>query len=71
MADDLARLRGVRSLVIDGELVACDDAGLPDFTRCTFTRTIAVFQTFDLLHHNEREQPCGYECQTRCTGVQS
>jgi bifunctional non-homologous end joining protein LigD len=31
MADALARLPGVRSLVIDGELVACDDAGLPNF----------------------------------------
>jgi ATP-dependent DNA ligase len=27
MIDALARLPGVRSLVIDGELVACDDKG--------------------------------------------
>jgi hypothetical protein len=42
MTDALACLPGVRSLVIDGELVACNDAGLPTFTRCTFTRTIAA-----------------------------
>jgi bifunctional non-homologous end joining protein LigD len=29
MIDALARLKRVRSLVIDGEIVACDDAGLP------------------------------------------
>jgi ATP-dependent DNA ligase len=31
MADAIARLASVRSLVIDGELVACDNAGLRDF----------------------------------------
>jgi hypothetical protein len=31
MVDALARLKGVRSFVIDGELVACNNAGLPDF----------------------------------------
>jgi hypothetical protein len=31
MIDAIAHLKGVRSLVIDGELVACDDAGLQDF----------------------------------------
>jgi ATP-dependent DNA ligase len=32
MIDALAYLKGVRSLVIDGELVACNDAGVPDFS---------------------------------------
>jgi ATP-dependent DNA ligase len=31
MVDALARLKGARSLIIDGELVACDAASLPDF----------------------------------------
>jgi ATP-dependent DNA ligase len=36
MVDALACLKGVHSLVIDGELVACNDAGLPDFYRLHF-----------------------------------
>jgi ATP-dependent DNA ligase len=28
-------LRGVSSIVIDGELVACDDRGMPDFLALT------------------------------------
>jgi hypothetical protein len=36
MVDALARLAGVRSLIIDGKLVACDAAGLPDFYRLHF-----------------------------------
>jgi bifunctional non-homologous end joining protein LigD len=31
MTDALARLRGVSSCIIDGELVACDGAGVPHF----------------------------------------
>src|SRR5215471_15277572 len=38
MVDALACLKGVRSLVIDGELVACDGDGLPDFYRLHFHR---------------------------------
>ena len=38
MVDALACLKGVRSLVIDGELVACDDKGLPNFYRLHFHR---------------------------------
>jgi hypothetical protein len=38
MVDALSCLKGVRSLVIDGELVACDDKGLPDFYRLHFRR---------------------------------
>jgi ATP-dependent DNA ligase len=52
MVDDLARLKGVRSL--DGELVACDDAGPPDFYRLYFHRhdhDLCVW-VFDLLHDN-------------------
>jgi ATP-dependent DNA ligase len=37
MIDTLARLRGVRSFVLDGELVACDHNGLPDFYVLQFT----------------------------------
>jgi hypothetical protein len=35
----LARLKCVRSFVIDGELVACNNAGLPDFYRLGGGRT--------------------------------
>src|SRR5215831_12836214 len=38
MVDALARLKGVRSLVIDGELVPCDADGLPVFHRLHFHR---------------------------------
>jgi bifunctional non-homologous end joining protein LigD len=38
MVDALACLRGVRSLIIDGELVACDGDGLPNFYRLQFHR---------------------------------
>src|SRR5215470_17306443 len=38
MVDALARLKCVRSLVIDGELVARNNAGLPDFYRLHFHR---------------------------------
>jgi hypothetical protein len=31
MVDTLARLKGVRSLIIDGEPVACDGDGVPHF----------------------------------------
>jgi hypothetical protein len=31
MIDALARLPGVRSFIIDGEPVACDHNGLPDY----------------------------------------
>jgi ATP-dependent DNA ligase len=36
MTDALARLPGVRSFVIDGELVACDGDGVPHFYRLHF-----------------------------------
>jgi bifunctional non-homologous end joining protein LigD len=57
MVDALARLKGVRSLIIDGELVACDHVGLPDFYRLHFHRRdrgLCVW-AFDLLHHNGRD----------------
>ena len=50
--DALACLKGVRSLVIDGELVACDGDGVPDFYRLHFHRRncgLCVW-AFDLLH---------------------
>ena len=57
MVDALACLRGVRSLVIDGELVARDGDGVPDFYRLHFHRHdhgLCVW-AFDLLHHNGRD----------------
>jgi bifunctional non-homologous end joining protein LigD len=57
MVDALAGLPGVRSLVIDGELVACNPAGLPDFYQLHFhrhDRGLCVW-AFDLLHHNGRD----------------
>jgi hypothetical protein len=38
MTDALARLAGVRSAIINGELVACDRNGLPDFYALHFHR---------------------------------
>jgi bifunctional non-homologous end joining protein LigD len=43
MVDALACLKGVRSLVIDGEPMACDSEGRPDLW------------AFDLLHYNGRD----------------
>jgi bifunctional non-homologous end joining protein LigD len=57
MIDALARLKCVRSLVVDGELVACNNAGLRDFYRLHFHRHdsgLCVW-AFDLLHHNGRD----------------
>jgi ATP dependent DNA ligase domain len=57
MTDALACLPDVRSLVIDGELVACDDTGLPDFYALHFhsrDHGLCVW-AFDLLHHNGRD----------------
>jgi bifunctional non-homologous end joining protein LigD len=54
MANALARLPGVHSLIIKGELVACDDAGMPDFYALHFHSRdcdICVWAC-DLLHHN-------------------
>jgi hypothetical protein len=55
--DALACLSGVRSLVIDGELVACDAAGRPDFYRLHFHRhgRGLCVRAFDLLHPNRRD----------------
>jgi bifunctional non-homologous end joining protein LigD len=55
--DALARLKCVRSFLIDGELVACNNAGLADFYRLHFhrhDRGLCVW-AFDLLHHNGRD----------------
>src|SRR5262249_12450528 len=57
IVDALASLPRVRSLVIDGELVACDAAGLPNFYALHFHRHdhgLCVW-AFDLLHHNGRD----------------
>jgi bifunctional non-homologous end joining protein LigD len=57
MVDALARLKGVRSLIIDGELVACDGDGRPDFYRLHFhrhNRGLCVW-AFDLLYLNGRD----------------
>jgi bifunctional non-homologous end joining protein LigD len=57
MIDALACLKGVRSLVIDGELVACNAAGLPNFYALHFRRRdrdLCVW-AFDLLHRNGRD----------------
>src|SRR5262249_38690111 len=57
MIDALEHLAGVRSFVIDGELVACNDAGVPDFYRLHFRRhdrDLCVW-AFDLLHLNGRD----------------
>jgi ATP-dependent DNA ligase len=51
------RLKGVRSFVIDGELVACNNAGLPEFYQLHFRRHdrgLCVW-AFDFLHHNGRD----------------
>jgi bifunctional non-homologous end joining protein LigD len=42
MTDALARLPGVRSFIIDGELVACNDDGLPDFYALHFSSRSCV-----------------------------
>jgi ATP-dependent DNA ligase len=44
----------VRSLIIDGELVACDDAGVPYYYALHFhSRNYGLcVWAFDLLHHN-------------------
>jgi len=58
MIDAVARLKCVQSLIIDGELVACNDADLPDFYRLHFhtrhDRGLCVW-AFDLLYHNGRD----------------
>jgi bifunctional non-homologous end joining protein LigD len=56
MLEALARLP-VRSLIIDGELVACDDAGVPQYYTLHFhSRKYGLCAwAFDLLHHNGRD----------------
>jgi ATP-dependent DNA ligase len=58
MVDALARLAGVRSLVIDGELVACDRNGLPDFSVQHFysRNTAAPSLRLTLLIKNSRSR---------------
>jgi bifunctional non-homologous end joining protein LigD len=57
MTDALARLPGVSSCIIDGELVACDGAGVPHFYALHFhSRKYGLcLWAFDLLHHNGRD----------------
>jgi hypothetical protein len=57
MIDALERLPGVRSLIIDGELVACAGAGVPHFYALHFhSRKYGLcVWTFDLLRHNGRD----------------
>ena len=53
----LVRPPGVRSFVIDTELVACNDNGLPNFYRLDFhryDRGLCVW-AFDRLHLNGRD----------------
>ena len=53
----LRDLRGVKSAVIDGELVACNGDGLPDFYALHFRRhghALCVW-AFDLLYLNRRD----------------
>jgi ATP-dependent DNA ligase len=62
MVDALACLKGVRSLVIDGELVACDGEGVPNFYRLHFRRHdsgLCVW-AFDLLHLTQLSGLAGY-----------
>ena len=56
MLEALVRLP-VRSLIIDGELVACDDAGVPHYYALHFhSRKYGLRAwAFDLLHHNWRD----------------
>src|SRR5262249_35201090 len=57
MVDALACLKGVRSLVIDSELVACNAAARPIFSALPFNRHdpgLCVW-FFDLLHYNGRD----------------
>ena len=53
MIDALKRLPSVRSCIIDGELVACDDAGVPHYDALHFhSRKYGLcVWGFDLLHH--------------------
>jgi bifunctional non-homologous end joining protein LigD len=53
----LRDLPGVSSAVIDGELVACDGDGLPDFYALHFRRHghALCVRAFDLLHLNGRD----------------
>jgi bifunctional non-homologous end joining protein LigD len=57
IGDALACRKGVRSLIIDGELVACDSDGRPDFYRLRFNRHDRGLYVwaFDLLRHNGRD----------------
>ena len=56
MLEALVRLP-VRSLIIDAELVACDDAGVPHYYALHFhSRKYGLCAwAFDLLHHNGRD----------------
>jgi bifunctional non-homologous end joining protein LigD len=61
IAQQFTAMRSVHAAVIDGELVACDDRGLPDFHSLHFRAEgqLCVW-AFDLLYLNDkdlREQP--------------
>jgi bifunctional non-homologous end joining protein LigD len=62
MTDALARLPGARSLIIDGELVACDHNGLSDSTRCTSTLANTAAQ-------HERERSNGKSASSPISNV--
>jgi bifunctional non-homologous end joining protein LigD len=53
IVDTLSRLR-LRSCIIDGEAVACDDGGMPSFNRIRYRRhDVSVFlYAFDLIELN-------------------
>jgi hypothetical protein len=49
----LAHLKGVRSFVIDGELVACNNAGMPDFLRKVRLEKLILAANVGWLHPSE------------------
>jgi bifunctional non-homologous end joining protein LigD len=53
IVESVARLRS-RSCIIDGEAVACDDAGMPNFNRIRYRRHDATvfLYAFDLIELN-------------------
>jgi bifunctional non-homologous end joining protein LigD len=55
LAAELRACLGVRSAVLDGELVCLDDQGRPQFNALLFRRGTPVFIAFDMLAENESD----------------